>query len=36
MELKDIQRRLRECIAASGVQQKELARKVGVSAQCTP
>ena len=33
MELKDIQRRLRECIAASGVQQKELARKVGVSAQ---
>lgn len=33
MELKDIQRRLRESIARSGVQQKELAKRIGVSAQ---
>ncbi len=33
MELKDIQRRLRESIAASGIQQKEIARSIGVSAQ---
>ncbi len=33
MELKDIQRRLRECILASGMQQKDIARAVGVSAQ---
>lgn len=33
MDLKNIQRRLRECIAASGIPQKELAKKIGVSAQ---
>ena len=33
MELKDIQRRLRECVAASGLQQKVIAREIGVSAQ---
>ena len=33
MELKDIQRRLRESIARNGLQQKELARRVGVTAQ---
>ncbi len=33
MELKDIQTRLREVIAASGVAQKEIASRVGVSAQ---
>lgn len=33
MSLKDIQRRLRECIAASGISQKELAERIGVSAQ---
>ncbi len=33
MELKDIQRRLRECVARSGLQQKELAKRIGVSAQ---
>ena len=33
MELKSIQKRLRECIAASGIPQKELAVKIGVSAQ---
>ncbi len=33
MELKEIQRRIRECIAASGLQQKEIAKKIGVSAQ---
>ena len=33
MELKDIQRRLRESIIASGIQQKEIAKKLGVSAQ---
>lgn len=33
MELKNIQVRLRECIAESGIPQKELARRVGVSPQ---
>ncbi len=33
MELKEIQMRLRECISASGVAQKEIARGIGVSAQ---
>lgn len=33
MELKDIQRRLRESIARSGIAQKELAVRIGVSAQ---
>ena len=33
MELTDIQVRLRECIAASGIPQKELAKSIGVSAQ---
>ena len=33
MELKDIQRRLRESIAESGIRQKEIAKKIGVSAQ---
>ena len=33
MELTDIQRRLRESIAESGIAQKELARQVGVSPQ---
>ena len=33
MELKEIQKRLRECIAASGVPQKEIAKSIGVSAQ---
>ena len=33
MELKDIQRRLRECIAASGIPQKDIAKAIGVSAQ---
>ena len=33
MELKDIQKRLRESIAHSGIPQKELARKIGVSPQ---
>ena len=33
MELTDIQRRLRECVAASGVPQKEIAKGIGVSAQ---
>ena len=33
MELKDIQMRLRESIAESGLQQKEIARRIGVSAQ---
>ncbi len=33
MELSQIQRRLRECIARSGVPQKEIARAVGVSPQ---
>lgn len=33
MELKDIQKRMRETIARSGVPQKEIARQIGVSAQ---
>ncbi len=33
MELTDIQLRLRECIRRSGIAQKELAKKIGVSAQ---
>lgn len=33
MELKDIQRRLRESIAESGIPQKEIAKKIGVSPQ---
>ena len=33
MELKDIQRRLRESIVASGIEQKEIAKMIGVSAQ---
>lgn len=33
MELKDIQRRMRESIAGSGIPQKEIALKIGVSAQ---
>ena len=33
MELAEIQRRLRESIAASGLQQKEIARRVGISEQ---
>lgn len=33
MELKDIQGRLRKCIAESGLPQKEIARLVGVSLQ---
>ncbi len=33
MQLKDIQCRLRECITASGISQKELAKRIGVSPQ---
>lgn len=33
MELKDIQIRMREIIARSGIPQKEIAKKIGVSAQ---
>ncbi len=33
MELKKIQKRLRECISESGIPQKEIARRVGVSPQ---
>lgn len=33
MELKDIQIRLRECIRRSGMTQKEIAEKIGVSSQ---
>lgn len=33
MELADIQRRLRECVARSGIPQKEIAKRVGISAQ---
>jgi transcriptional regulator with XRE-family HTH domain len=33
MDLKDIQIRLRECISASSLTQKEIAKAVGVSAQ---
>ena len=33
MQLKDIQARLRECIVNSGIQQKEIAKLIGVSPQ---
>ncbi|MCX4313330.1 MAG: helix-turn-helix transcriptional regulator [Clostridia bacterium] len=33
MELKDIQARLREAIRESGISQKEIAKRIGVSAQ---
>ena len=33
MELKDIQQRMRESISRSGIPQKEIAQKIGVSAQ---
>ncbi len=33
MELKDIQKRLRECISASGIAQKDIATRLGVSPQ---
>ena len=33
MELMEIQWRLRECVAASGIPQKEIAKRIGVSAQ---
>lgn len=33
MELRDIQKRLREAIRQSGLPQKEIAKKIGVSAQ---
>ena len=33
MELKDIQQRLRESIISSGIPQKEIAKRIGVSAQ---
>ncbi len=33
MQLKDIQSRLRECIAWSGISQRELAERIGVSPQ---
>lgn len=33
MDLKDIQVRLREVIKQSGIPQKEIAKKIGVSAQ---
>ncbi|MDE6586297.1 MAG: helix-turn-helix domain-containing protein [Clostridia bacterium] len=33
MELKDIQKRLRESITNSGIPQKEIAKKIGVSPQ---
>lgn len=33
MELKDIQKRLRECIINSGIAQKTIAREIGVSPQ---
>ncbi len=33
MELKEIQKRLREVIANSGIPQKEIAKQIGVSAQ---
>lgn len=33
MELKDIQKRMRECISASGIPQKEIAKRLGVSPQ---
>ena len=33
MELKDIQQRLRDAINSSGIEQKEIARQIGVSPQ---
>ena len=33
MELKEIQKRMRESIAGSGIPQKDIALKIGVSAQ---
>ena len=33
MELKEIQKRLRECIAGSGIPQKAIAAQIGVSPQ---
>lgn len=33
MELADIQKRLRDAIKQSGIEQKEIAKKVGVSPQ---
>lgn len=33
MELKNIQKRMREAIAESGIPQKEIAARIGVSAQ---
>lgn len=33
MELKDIQKRLREAIKESGIAQKDIAKAIGVSAQ---
>lgn len=33
MELKDIQQRLRDAIKSSGIEQKEIARQIGVSPQ---
>lgn len=33
MELKDIQQRLRDAIKNSGIEQKEIARQIGVSPQ---
>ncbi len=33
MELKDIQARLREAIKQSGIPQKEIAKRIGVSSQ---
>ena len=33
MELKDIQNRLRAAIKISGIQQKDIAKQIGVSAQ---
>ena len=33
MELKDIQKRLRAAIKSSGIQQKDIAKQIGVSAQ---
>ena len=33
MELQDIQKRMRESILSSGMQQKDIAKEIGVSAQ---
>lgn len=33
MDLYEIQQRLRDCVKASGIPQKELAKEIGVSAQ---